>query len=172
MATRSAIGFWKEDGIKAVYCHFDGYLSGVGKILIENYDRNKMEKLCEEGDISSLSEDLASTVFYCRDRNEPKNQTQAREGLSHDELRNVFRGCDYFYVLQDNRWFVSNSNSNADPQLLSLELRHYNIPFTPLSKGPELTKIEVISMVTEMLTDDKTVPNHLVKQLLGYVNGN
>lgn len=31
MATRSVIGYKKEgeDKVKAVYCHFDGYLEGV-----------------------------------------------------------------------------------------------------------------------------------------------
>ncbi len=39
MATRSRIGVMLDDGsVKQVYCHFDGYVEGVGLTLIENYD--------------------------------------------------------------------------------------------------------------------------------------
>ena len=40
MATRSYIGRLTEDKqVFFVYCHFDGYPSGVGTTLRENYDR-------------------------------------------------------------------------------------------------------------------------------------
>ena len=38
MSTRSNIAIETKDGkIKAVYCHSDGYIKGVGKTLINNY---------------------------------------------------------------------------------------------------------------------------------------
>jgi len=34
MATRSRIAIENQDGtVTSIYCHFDGYLSGVGKLL-------------------------------------------------------------------------------------------------------------------------------------------
>lgn len=56
MATRSTIAIELPDGkIKAVYCHWDGYLSNNGKILQEHYtDAKKVEKLISKGAISSL----------------------------------------------------------------------------------------------------------------------
>jgi hypothetical protein len=58
MATRSRIGIVNEDGtVSSIYCHFDGYVSGVGKKLVENYtNRDKVKELISLGSISSLGE--------------------------------------------------------------------------------------------------------------------
>ena len=38
ISTRARIGILKKDGsIESIYCHHDGYLDGVGKILNDNY---------------------------------------------------------------------------------------------------------------------------------------
>ena len=71
MATRSRIAIENQDGtVTSIYCHFDGYLSGVGKKLFEHYDREKTEKLMELGNISVLGESTLDTIAYHRDRNE------------------------------------------------------------------------------------------------------
>ena len=59
MATRSRIGIELMDGsIKSIYCHWDGYPEGVGKVLKENYtDAEKVKKLIDLGDISSLGKE-------------------------------------------------------------------------------------------------------------------
>lgn len=58
MSTRCRIGVELPDGkIKSIYCHHDGYISGVGKVLHDHYDSNELaEQLIELGDISSLGE--------------------------------------------------------------------------------------------------------------------
>ena len=71
MATRSRIAIENQDRtVTSIYCHFDGYLSGVGKKLFEHYDREKTEKLMELGNISVLGESTLDTIAYHRDRNE------------------------------------------------------------------------------------------------------
>ena len=71
MATRSRIAIENQDGtVTSIYCHFDGYLDGVGKKLFNHYDREKTEKLIELGDISVLGESTLNTIAYHRDRNE------------------------------------------------------------------------------------------------------
>ena len=40
MATRSAIGISHGGVIKSVYCHWDGYLAGVGRTLLESYSKS------------------------------------------------------------------------------------------------------------------------------------
>ena len=71
MATRSRIAIENQDGtVTSIYCHFDGYLDGVGKKLFNHYDREKTEKLIELGDISVLGESTLDTIAYHRDRNE------------------------------------------------------------------------------------------------------
>jgi hypothetical protein len=56
MSTRSRIGIENQDGTTtSIYCHFDGYISGVGKLLKEYYTTQaKVKALIKLGDISSL----------------------------------------------------------------------------------------------------------------------
>lgn len=107
MATRSRIALETESGIvKSIYCHFDGYVSGVGKTLYNHYDREKLEKLIKLGDISSLGESTEDTVAYCRDRGEDFHSTDYLniEGL----FENCFRsGEEYAYYLnKDGVWML------------------------------------------------------------------
>ena len=84
MSTRSRIAIEKQDGtVKSIYCHFDGYVDGVGKTLFNHYDKEKLEKLIELGDISVLKESTENTVAYHRDRGEDLHTTSylSVEGL-------------------------------------------------------------------------------------------
>jgi hypothetical protein len=60
MATRSRIGIENEDGtVSSIYCHWDGYPSHNGKVLIAHYsDREKLEELIALGAISCLKENV------------------------------------------------------------------------------------------------------------------
>lgn len=60
MSTRSDIIAHCKDGKwRRIYCHFDGYLEGVGKTLIEHYGNQvKIEKLMALGDLSILGEKI------------------------------------------------------------------------------------------------------------------
>lgn len=73
MSTRSTIGIEHEDGtVQSVYCHFDGYLSGVGLCLLHHWNtRDKVISLISQGEISDLANTLEESVFYARDRGEP-----------------------------------------------------------------------------------------------------
>jgi hypothetical protein len=85
MSTRSYIGRLTEDKqVFFVYCHFDGYPSGVGRILREYYYRPEdVSNLLSFGNISSLATVIEDTIFYGRDRKEP-NQEQIQE--TYDEF--------------------------------------------------------------------------------------
>lgn len=56
MSTRSRIGIQNKDGsIESIYCHFDGYYEGVGRMLVENYtDESTVRELISLGNLSSL----------------------------------------------------------------------------------------------------------------------
>lgn len=58
MATRSTIALQYADGtVDQVYCHWDGYLSGVGQDLKEGYSNPfELQKLIEGGDMSCIGE--------------------------------------------------------------------------------------------------------------------
>lgn len=56
MSTRCLIGVEYEDKtIRFIYCHCDGYIEHVGKILKESYiDSDRVEQLLSLGNLSSL----------------------------------------------------------------------------------------------------------------------
>lgn len=56
MATRSRIGFETASGaVMHIYCHFDGYIEGVGLALIEEHnDVNKAHSLVSGGHCRSI----------------------------------------------------------------------------------------------------------------------
>ena len=131
MSTRSLIGVKQPDEtIKYVYCHFDGYPEGVGKMLMQHY--NSLERanaIIALGGISYLEPKLEPdtelapcanpyyggevrhsfetphkgvTVAYHRDRG---------EGLCIDECfseKHYWHTADwdYKYLFKEGRWFV------------------------------------------------------------------
>lgn len=58
MSTRSTIALEFADGtVQQVYCHFDGYLSGVGAELVSDYsDPFALRDLIDGGDMSCIGE--------------------------------------------------------------------------------------------------------------------
>jgi hypothetical protein len=113
MATRSRIAIENQDGtVTSIYCHFDGYLEGVGKKLFEHYDREKTEKLIELGDISALEESTENIIAYCRDRGEDLHyQTHSRV----EALFEMDSSVDYIYCLtKDGIWLVSRFGGEVE----------------------------------------------------------
>jgi hypothetical protein len=120
MATRSAIGIETKSGIAVVYCHFDGFVKGVGKLLFESYDEEKLIKLIENGPISVLGKNIDpdpndihdfhtrqkdACLFYGRDRGD--ELTNAFMVKDKNDLIKKFSSCSFFYVMQNNLWYVS-----------------------------------------------------------------
>ena len=56
MGTRSRIGIEMPDHtVVSVYCHWDGYVEGNGKTLVEHYqNRDDVQELIDGGSMSSL----------------------------------------------------------------------------------------------------------------------
>ena len=120
MATRSTISVQGNDGkIKTIYCHWDGYPSNNGQLLLENYDTiEKVNDLISLGDISSLREkpfpdstkphsfdnpQADVVIAYHRDRNE---ELCIEEYSSKEEIR----GEEYDYIFIDGEWYVRKYN--------------------------------------------------------------
>jgi hypothetical protein len=147
MSTRSLIGMADAKGqVKCVYCHWDGYPSWNGRLLLEHWsDRKKLAELLALGDISVLSREIGQKidfnrtisdtayreehaeqcVIYHRDRGE--KWTIVRPRTVKSESAFVFRafgmGCDYCYLLRaDGRWVHARTAAmrKGDP-LPSLE---------------------------------------------------
>jgi hypothetical protein len=113
MSTRSRIAIENQNGsVKSIYCHFDGYLSGVGRTLKEYYTTQaKVEALIELGDISALEMTPESTVAYARDRGEDLNFKEFKtvpelfeQGFNSSE--------DFVYCFtKNNIWLVNEVGS-------------------------------------------------------------
>lgn len=135
MSTRSRIGLEHEDGsISSIYCHFDGYPSGVGQTLIDHYaDRAKVEALIALGDLSVLDNEVAPppgvshkfgaaapgvTVAYGRDRGE--TGVEAKTSTNEDEFYKIAAEGweEYAYLYRQGVWFVTEVGGGAGPFLV------------------------------------------------------
>lgn len=131
MGTRSRIGIELPDhSVVSVYCHWDGYPEGNGKILAQNYlNRDDVKELIDGGGMSSLHtrgtwnhssplrdengewiSDAAGYLMYDNDR-EPQPLYYTERGEELDILHSSFDqfvsdncGEEYAYLfdLNDN----------------------------------------------------------------------
>lgn len=122
MATRSTIALeFADDTVGQVYCHWDGYLSHNGKILLENYsDPFKLRSLIDLGDLSVLAAEIGTKhdfearvegvcTFYSRDRDE--SDTQAKYFDNFEDYAANHQTEEYEYILRkDGQWYVDQGN--------------------------------------------------------------
>jgi len=129
MATRSYIGVRNLDAsVDYIYCHFDGYPSHNGEILINHYtDMDKVNALLKLGDLSKLGEEIGEKqdfndrstynkkwcLAYGRDRGE--ENVSVKNG-DYDELIND-QNVDYVYIFDGDYWECFDT---YDPKLINL----------------------------------------------------
>jgi hypothetical protein len=168
MATRSAIGYMRNDGtVRAVYCHWDGYLSHVGKTLIENYDLIGVGDLCDLGDISSLGETIEDTEFYGRDRNE--DDIEAHEFASEHEFVDWYDDSEFFYLIKDDTWYVSEHC--AEFLLLADGLKATKVEYTDYIRSYETTtSYSARDAVVAMVEEGEVEPVYMIKLLLDRID--
>lgn len=122
MSTRSSIAIKHGTVIKSVYCHWDGYLDYVGRLLDRHYQASpKVNKLVSMGDVSSLGVEIGEEhcfdqhqydndgfstqcTFYNRDRGE---DTAFSTHMSEQAWIEHFGGAEYFYLYDAGVWYVS-----------------------------------------------------------------
>jgi len=111
MSTRSYIGRLNENGsVDYVYCHHDGYPSGVGSLLVNHYTRPEdVSALLELGDLSALSTNTDESVFYGRDRHE--SETEAKQVRNQDEFGTLDE-YKYLYDEYSEQWSCYDANNN------------------------------------------------------------
>jgi len=115
MSTRSNIGILNQDGsVEFVYCHFDGYPSHNGKLLLENYKNfDQVSKLIELGDLSQLGDTRESCVAYHRDRGEILRKPMLLR-TTHEVLGNMEEYL-YLFDVANERWVYSNHGKPLEP---------------------------------------------------------
>ena len=123
MATRSTIAVEHADGtVSQVYCHWDGYLTHNGQILVDHYDtQEKAELLVSLGSMSSLrpkcipdpakahssinpQDDV--TTYYSRDNSEPFVEPSLYPTV--DNYKRNLQCEEYDYLFTEGQWEVSN----------------------------------------------------------------
>jgi len=108
MGTHSMIGIWNsETGIvTASYCHYDGYLEGNGRTLVERYNQlYDAAMVATGGYLSGLSE------YYAQDRlqsvhNDPAITYESVEDYMNNGYDHA--GAEYLYLYDGSAWFVAS----------------------------------------------------------------
>ena len=143
MGTRSAIGIKHGSVIKAVYCHYDGYLEYVGRALLLYYqDSIKVNRLISMGDMSCLGAAIGNKhgfnersnylddgiaeqcTFYQRDRGE--ENVGFRTFLSEQQFVDEFEAGEEFYYLYDRgTWYYSTGDTfeELSPAVVMTQLK-------------------------------------------------
>ena len=141
MATRSIIAKldrknYEEGGeyIEAIYCHNDGYLSNNGKLLDQHYQGiDNVNQLLAGGDISSLKDTNADTIFYHRDKGDCFEGVKAVTLKDESELlEHAFQQCDaeVVYMFAYGSWYVYDNSTtigDASYQFIELEEALYTV---------------------------------------------
>lgn len=114
MGTRSLVAVMHGTVCKSVYCHYDGYLSYTGEILLKHWDSTAANQLIARGDNSGVKETLAEMNFY-EDRADQDedvtqfvNSTPWQVAHSFDEFLDQVSSCgaEYYYVMRDGVWYA------------------------------------------------------------------
>lgn len=117
MSTRSRIGVVRNDGtIDSIYCHFDGYVGGVGKELVLGfYNERLVNKLIDQGDASAVEASFnpevhptEKCVFYARDKQEDPSRVKARKHSNFRGFMNYWE--EYNYLFKDGLWWLCTNN--------------------------------------------------------------
>ena len=120
MATRSTIAIEFADGtVQQIYCHWDGYLSNNGQILLQHYsDPFKLRDLIDLGAVSSLRPEIGEKqdfdnretqnenwcLVYARDRGEDLVKNTFKD---YADYRENAQSEEYNYILRtDGKWYV------------------------------------------------------------------
>ncbi len=125
MGTRSNIGILEKNGsVKMSYCHWDGYPSWNGKILLENYNsEEKARSLVDLGSLSSLCENMEPpagvkhtfdkpvdnvTVAHHRDRKEKWADCKPTKYPSVKEARQAMQEYLYLWNVVKGKWVFTD----------------------------------------------------------------
>ena len=112
MSTNSLVAYLREDGsVVSSYVHYDGYATGVGEMLLENYNSDKCARdlATTLGYASSLRETVAAS------HEDRANTDEAEVFEDYHEFEEYIRECshlEYVYVWDSTKvvggkWLVA-----------------------------------------------------------------
>jgi len=143
MSTRSNIAIEdpKTKKVKVIYVHSDGYPYGVGKCLVDHYNKRELaELLFNYGDASYLGDTIDECSFYGRDwkREEEPAKTYRDEWMF---MRHIGGDAfiEYIYIFKDNKWHISELKT-ADTKNGYENYVGYHTKFEPVIENKEYIK--------------------------------
>lgn len=124
MATRSTIAIKRADSkVSQLYCHWDGYIEGVGATLVNHYNSyEKVANLLMLGNLSSLGKYINPItithsfdtpepdvcVAYARDRGETGQVSHEYNSLDDYFQNGMSESYNYLFI--DDKWTVAKSS--------------------------------------------------------------
>jgi hypothetical protein len=129
MSTNSSISVKTKDGIKTIYCHWDGDINYNGRMLYSFYNtQEKIESLIELGDISFLDKSSIKpeghsfnepvkgyTVSYGRDSNYSDTDYRCYDSIK-EMLKNEKR--EYNYYFENDTWYLIDETIKKEVKTL------------------------------------------------------
>ena len=177
MSTRSNIAIEdpKTKKVKVIYVHSDGYPYGVGKCLVDNYNKRDLAQLLfEHGDASYLGDTLDECSFYSRDwdRDEEPAKTYRDEWMYMADMRgDIF--IEYIYIFKDNRWHVSTQKTYSTKDGYDRGMFAYYTKFEPVTLNKQYIKykdkhekhaeVKMISSLGKMLSGQFPADNIMMQ---------
>lgn len=105
MGTRSYIGFENKEGVvEASYCHWDGYVEGVGMELVKGYTSyERVKELVGKGGMSFVHTDINEINYY---GDQPSEKYRNYQEYSDEMLSSSMFDIEYFYLFRKGEWYV------------------------------------------------------------------
>jgi len=163
MSTRSWIAVEQEpdemdlNKVQTIYCHFDGYIDGVGNILLKHWNNlDKAHALLQYGDISYVPE---------QENNESLQDAAydkvgiTQEYISEYHMMLELKGdihIEYVYLFKDNNWYVSE-----------LRMQH-EIPESYFGYTSLHTKFKLLQDVYDELQENKNYCEECPEETEGF----
>ncbi len=131
MATRSTISIQNADGtIDSIYCHWDGYPSNNGALLLKHYNtEDKIRELISLGSLSSLHERVKPTTGIQHSFDMPENGVTVAYHRDRGEALQIGKySClaeynhkgnreEYNYIWKKGAWYVARNDSKRFTKL-------------------------------------------------------
>lgn len=156
------IGTQDSTGVRAIYCHYDGYPEDCGQMLLAHYTAPEVvASLIDRGDCSAINEHPTTCDAYA-DRGE--TDVDARTYTNHHFLLDAAKDCDakYVYLFREGEWVYFD---RTDPRVKARKL-------TPFSRSiQEYMRIVAISDTHTMHRHIKHMPEGDILLVAGDITG-
>jgi hypothetical protein len=125
VGTRSTINIENADGtVTSMYCHWDGYISHHGPILLNFYETEvKVRALLELGSLSVLGKEIGKKHDFDKPPREADEwcRSHLRDRGEKDAVTKDFEsipaidGEEFNYIFRlDGKWYVDRSEDSED----------------------------------------------------------